>query len=174
MRAVKPEATAAATSTKPQCESTFIAAAAASTAVTTNPEATRDGDPFELRVGGASVFVSLIHLFFDLFWPEDDDRVSEIFSISEQEAAYANSAGDGMSFLDVTEEYLVFFESALNAGEEVAGGFKFMNGILMLHTMVQGLAKRSGRDPRDIYSRTCYRLIARIGDELGDEAFRLD
>ena len=37
-----------------------------------------------------------------------------------------------------------------------------------------GLAKRSGRDPRDIYSRTCYRLIARIGDELGDEAFRLD
>jgi len=113
-------------------------------------------------------------LFFDLFWPEDDDRVSEIFSISEQEAAYANSAGDGMSFLDVTEEYLVFFESALNAGEEVAGGFKFMNGILMLHVMVQGLAKRSGRDPRDIYSRTCYRLIARIGDELGDEAFRLD
>ena len=61
--------------------------------------------------------------------------------------------------------------SALNAGEEVAGGFKFMNRILMLHTMLQGLAKRSGRGPQAIFSRTCYRLIARIGDELGDEAF---
>ena len=164
-------ATAPATATKPQCESTPSAAAAASTAVTTSPEQW-DGDPFELRVGGASACVALIHLFFDLFWPDEDDRVSEISSISEQEATYTNSAGDGMSFLDVTEEYLVFFESALNAGEEVAGGFKFMNGILMLHTMVQGLAKRSGRG--DIFSRTCYRLIARIGDELGDEAFRID
>ena len=133
-----------------------------------------DGNPVELQDGGASALCALIHFFFNLFWPEKDDQVSEITSISEQEATYTNSAGDGMSFLDVTEEYLVFFESALNAGEEVAGGFKFMNGILMLHVMVQGLAKRSGRDPRDIYSRTCYRLIARIGDELGDEAFRLD
>ena len=94
--------------------------------------------------------------------------------MTESRGVRPTPPGDGMSFLDVTEEYLVFFESALNAGEEVAGGFKFMNGILMLHVMVQGLAKRSGRDPRDIYSRTCYRLIARIGDELGDEAFRLD
>ena len=49
MRAVKPEATAAATRTKPQCESTFIAAAAASTAVTTSPEATTDPACVEIK-----------------------------------------------------------------------------------------------------------------------------
>ena len=44
----------------------------------------------------------------------------------------------------------------------------------MLHMMLQGLEKRSGRDPQDIFSRTYYRLCVRIGDKLGDEAFRID
>ena len=74
----------------------------------------------------------------------------------------------------VTEEYLVFFEKALDAGKDVRGGFKFMNRILMLHMMLQGLAKRSGRDPQDIFSRTFYRFCIRIEEELGDEAFRID
>ncbi len=67
---------------------------------------------------------------------------------------------------------MVFFEEALDAGEEVAGGFKFMNRIFMLHTMLHSLANRSGRDAKDIrFSRSYYRLCARIGEELGDEAF---
>tara|TARA_B100000459_G_scaffold94176_1_gene53365 strand:- start:317 stop:655 length:339 start_codon:yes stop_codon:yes gene_type:complete len=73
MRAVKPEATAAATSTKPQCESTFIAAAAASTAVTTNPRV----------VGGTFLDVTRMYLdFFELHGePETDFRGDNLFAL---------------------------------------------------------------------------------------------
>ena len=54
----------------------------------------------------------------------------------------------------------------------MAGGFKFMNRIIMLHTLLQSLAKRSGRDPHKYFSHTFYRLCIRIEEELGDEAFR--
>ena len=129
------------------------------------------GNPDELQAFTASHLVDLIHLFFNLVCPkeEDDDDLSKFCS---QEATYTNSVGG--SFLAVTEEYLVFFEKALDAGKDVRGGFKFMNRILMLHMMLQGLAKRSGRDPQDIFSRTFYRFCIRIEEELGDEAFRID
>ena len=114
----------------------------------------------------------LIYLLFDQFWPkEGDDKVSEIRAISEQEAIYRNAVGG--SFLDVTEEYLVFFDEALDAGEEVAGGFKFMNRIFILHTMLQSLAKRSGRDPQDLFSHSYYKVCARIGEEFRNNASSL-
>ena len=114
----------------------------------------------------------LIYLLFDQFWPKEDDKVSEIFAISEQEATFTN-AFPGSSFLDVTEEYVVFFEEALDAEEEVAGGFKFMNRIFILHTMLQSLAKRSGRDPQDLFSHSYYKVCARIGEEFRNNASSL-
>ena len=133
-----------------------------------------DGDPVELQAYGAMACHDLIYLLFDQFWPkEGDDKVSEICAISEQEATFSNAVDGGMSFLDVTDEYLVFFESALDAGEEVAGGFKLINRIFILHTMLQTLAKRSGRDPQDLFSHSYYKVCARIGEEFRNNASSL-
>ena len=133
-----------------------------------------DGDPVELQAYGAMACHDLIYLLFDQFWPkEGDDKVSEICAISEQEATFSNAVDGGMSFLDVTDEYLVFFESALDAGEEVAGGFKLINRIFILHTMLQSLAKRSGRDPQDLFSHSYYKVCARIGEEFRNNASSL-
>ena len=69
--------------------------------------------------------------------------------------------------------FVEFFEWALDAGEEVAGGFKLINRIFILHTMLQTLAKRSGRDPQDLFSHSYYKVCARIGEEFRNNASSL-